>query len=167
MIPIIEDYGDIELHKFLFIRTKKLGLDNKWEQFYDSRLKGYLIDWSYTYNKYTGDTSDRVLSHSDMIDSLPYELSRLWRTSDEISWGKQDFYRDGVRFFYTNSDMFTSGDRKYLKSIYSTKDDVREATNASSIGGGHVGSIDIIGSAPVPVHPDLKFDLDYPTDKEE
>lgn len=33
-----------------------------------------------------------------------------------------------------------------------------EATNCGSIGGGHVGSIDIIGS--IPVHPDLNLDLD-------
>lgn len=35
-----------------------------------------------------------------------------------------------------------------------------EVTNASSVGGGHVGSIDIIGTCPIPISPDLSMDLE-------
>lgn len=154
MIRILESAGDVVLYKFLIILTKSLSLVDSWERYYDSTIGGYLIDWKYRYNKYTKKTDSRDVTHSDIIDSLPGDLRRLWRTSDDIAWGKTDYYRDDIRFFISNDDLLSSSQVDYLKSKYMN---VSEATNASSIGGGHVGSIDIIGTAPIT---DYEFNLE-------
>lgn len=109
---IKSSYGDIQLNKFVFVPSEPitgLGKDK-----YNSNLGGYLYFWTYTYNKLTHETDDRMLSHSDVIDSLPSELRR----KDRI-WGRVDYYpsRDQKSLFIGGDIEPTSSQRRYLEKM--------------------------------------------------
>lgn len=111
MYRVIASVGDIKLFKFIIIPTEYLGEFENCE--YDDILQGYIDLWSYTYNRLTRETDDRVQNHADHIDALPFELRKIYR--QQGYWGKTDLFRDRVRFF-VNDDI---GEEKesYLKRL--------------------------------------------------
>lgn len=106
---IKSSYGDVILHKFVFIPSEFIeGVD---EDKYDEILKGYFYLWSYTYNKVTHQTDDRMYSHSDVIDALPYQLKR----KDRI-WGKSDWFKNDKRIFINDRDSLTKDQIQYIEN---------------------------------------------------
>lgn len=103
--------GDVTLYKFLVIPTDYVGDFPRYR--YDIALHGYLDLWEYRYNILTKETDDRLQSHGDHIDILPFELKKIYRRKGY--WGKTDWFRDRIRFFV--NDEIGNEKESYLKKL--------------------------------------------------
>lgn len=109
-------FGDVNLTKFLVIPSEYIGDFPGYN--YDELLRAYTDVWNYTYNKLTKETDDRLQSHSDHIDVLPWELRKIFR--QQGYWGKTDLFRDTIRFFCNIEDDLTPNQLKHLKNLCRT-----------------------------------------------
>lgn len=105
--------GDIRLFKFIVIPTDYIGEFQGYR--YDENVEGYIDIWSYFYNKLTRETDDRLQSHADHIDQLPFELKKIYRQCGY--WGKTDLFKDKIRFYVNDESILTNSQVKYLKSL--------------------------------------------------
>lgn len=117
MIDVVnEGYGDIVLSKFIYVHMDKL---DQYPDNYDDRLHGYLYIWDYTYNKFTHDNTDRVRTHADVIDSMPFEIRKAYRgylSSPLSAWGKTEVYINGKVIFYISDTELDKSSIDYIKS---------------------------------------------------
>lgn len=120
MIRVVnESAGDITLNKFILVQMDKL--DNHPEN-YEDVLNGYYYQWSYTYNKLTNQTDDRLKDHASVIDSLPREIRYEFRNGERHAWGKTDWYKDRVRF-YISDNYLSKKQLDWIKNKCNVKGD--------------------------------------------
>lgn len=111
--------GDIRLYKFLFIDYP---YTDEYSDMWNDSLEGYLYLWEYTYNTLTRETDDRDTAHADVIDNLPFELRKAFR-SGHGCWGKTDYFqtRNDIRWYCNDESFFTARQLKYLKNLVEIK----------------------------------------------
>lgn len=107
---ILSSAGDVKLFKFLVIPSENIGEFPGYR--YDATLQGYIDIWSYFYNKLTKETDDRLQSHADHIDELPFELKKIYRRNGY--WGKTDIFKDKIRFYVNDESQLTESQYQYL-----------------------------------------------------
>ena len=119
MIPLQESAGDKTLYKIIIYKIPLIqGVD---EDMYDDTLKAYLYIEPYTYNTLTRETDDRLITHYDILRSIPAELRKH---EDCLVYGKTDCYisrgneQNPIRLcFWGNSGLLTPRDKTYLKRL--------------------------------------------------
>ena len=107
MIVLRESAGDKTLYKIIMFKMPEI--PDLEPEAYDDRLQAYLYIEPYTYNVMTKETDDRLITHYDIIHSLPKELRRC---EDCLVYGKTDCYvskgneKNPIRLcFWGNSDL--------------------------------------------------------------
>ena len=110
----------MQLYKCVLYKTPTiLGFDDN----YDNKLKAYLYVQPYQYNWRTGETDDRLITHRDMVDSVPREIR--FAADDIPIIGKTDCYlkhgneEHPIRLWFTDHmDQLTRSDKDYLKRMF-------------------------------------------------
>ena len=125
--------GDIKLKKMIYCYAPSIDIKKYPEivKFYDKTLKGYYIEWEYTYNKITRDTDDRNLPHSDKIDSLPSDIRRIYKGELGI-WGRFDYYSydNSIKPFITDNPGIPSTIYNAVKKrFFNNTPRIRESTS--------------------------------------
>lgn len=113
--------GDVTLYKCVLYKIPKL---DGFEDNYDEQLQAYLFVEPYTYNIYTKETDDKLITHADIIDNIvPYGIKRAGK--DRQITGKTDCYmsykgkQNPVRLWFNgNTTLLTNTDKQYLKRMF-------------------------------------------------
>ena len=101
MIQVLnEEFGEVNLFKFILILCDSIDGNTK---NYDYFLNGYFYKWNFKYNRFTHHTNEEEVPHTDIIDSLSYELKKEFKLGIGI-WGKTDCYPNGKTFFFCSPD---------------------------------------------------------------
>lgn len=115
--------GDTQLYKCIIYKIPKIaGYDDN----YDETLQAYLYVQPYQYNWRTRETDDRLVTHRDIVDSVPREIRKA---ADDIPIsGKTDCYlkhgneEHPIRLWFTDHfNQLTDSDKNYLKKMFGAK----------------------------------------------